>query len=173
MNTALISKINLGGGNAKMEGFANIDIMAHPNVDIVCDINKGIPLPDNSIEEIYSGHCLEHLDDTVKIMKEIYRICKNGAIVRIKVPYFKSIGAFKDPTHKQFFTERTFEYFDADKLKNQAVPDYGLGLNFKTEKIGYIWSEKWIRYLPFKKIFFLKHFWNIARTIYYELRTVK
>ncbi|MCD4761498.1 methyltransferase domain-containing protein [bacterium] len=168
-----ITKINLGGGTQKIEDFTNIDILNLPNVDIVHNINKCIPLPDNSIEEIYSSHCLEHLDDTIHIMKEIYRVCKPNAIVKIKVPYFKSIGAFKDPTHKQFFTEKTFDYFDHEKIKNQELPDYKLKVNFKVEKVAYLWSASWLRYLPFKKAFFLKHFWNIVRSIYYELRVIK
>lgn len=156
-----------------MEGYANIDVLDLPNVDIVYDLTKGIPLPDNSVNEVYSAHFLEHLEDTVAIMKEIYRVCVPGALVRIKVPYFKSIGAFKDPTHKSFFTEKTFDYFDKDHLLNNELPEYNLGVNFKVEKISYIWSSPLLRYLPGKKHFFIKFFWNIARSIYYELRVVK
>lgn len=168
-----IIKLNLGGGNEKKEGFINIDIIPFPEVDIVHDLNKGIPLPDNSVIEIYSNHTMEHLDNTIAIMQEIYRVCKNNALVRTKVPYFKSIGAFKDPTHKQFFTEKTFEYFDPVISKQKDLPDYKLGVNFKTEKIAYVWSSEFIRFLPFKKRFFLKYFWNIARSIYFELRVIK
>ncbi len=173
MEHPVISKVNLGGGNTKIEGFTNIDILALPEVDIVCDISKGIPLPDHTVEELYTAHFLEHLSDTVHIMSEIYRICAPNALVKIKVPYFKSIGAFKDPTHKSFFTEKTFDYFNKEMTNGQQLPDYQLGVNFKVEKIGYIWSAPWIRYLPAKKIFFLKHFWNIARTMYVELRVIK
>ena len=165
-------KINLGGGKEKIEGFTNIDIIKYPEVDITADLNKGIPLPDNSVEEIWSSHCLEHLNDTIFIMQEIYRVCRNNAIVKIKVPYFKSIGAFKDPTHKRFFTEKTFDYFSKGKLKN-LLPDYQLDVDFRVEKIAYLWSSKWLRFLPFKKAFFLKYFWNIARSIYFELRVIK
>jgi SAM-dependent methyltransferase len=173
MNTDLANKVNLGGGNDKISGYFNIDILQMPNVDLVCDINEGIPLPDNSVAEIITNHCLEHLDDTVHIMQEIYRICSHGAIVKIKVPYFKSVGAFKDPTHKQFFTEKTFEYFDRSYIISGTLPEYQLPVNFITEKIAYVWSKPWMRYLPFKQSFFLKYFWNIARTIYFELRVVK
>jgi len=166
-------KINLGSSDRTKEGFLNLDILAMKGVDIVCDLNEGIPLKDNSVTEIYASHILEHLDDTIKIMEEIYRVCKNGALVKIKVPYFKSIGAFKDPAHRRFFTEETFYYFNTEERKKRALPDYRNRANFKIIKIAYLWSSPWLRFLPFKKCFFMKHFWNIVRTIYFELRVIK
>jgi len=166
-------KLNLGSSDRIIPGFLNVDILPKPGVDIVCDLNKGIPLPDNSVEEVYAGHILEHLDDVIKIMEEIYRVCKKGAIVKIKVPYFKSIGAFKDPTHKKFFTEETFYYFSKKERKKRGLPDYSIKANFEIIKISYLWSSTWLRFLPFKKCFFMKYFWNIVRTLYIELKTVK
>jgi len=165
--------LNLGGGNTKMEGYLNLDILNLPNVDIVFDIKKGIPLKDNSVKKIYSSHFIEHIPDTVKLIEEMYRVCQPNALIQIKTPYFKSDGAFKDPTHVSFFAEKTFEYFDKTNLANKNLPDYQTKANLKIEKINYIWSYKWVRFLPFKKCFFLKHFWNIARTIYVELRVIK
>jgi len=165
-------KINLGGGNTKKKGFINIDVINFENVDIVHDITKGIPLEDSSVEEIYSSHFVEHVPDLISLMNEIYRVCKNNALVKIKAPYFKSIGAFKDPTHKIFITEKTFEYFDKEKM-GTSLPEYNISTNFKILKISYLWSNKIIRFLPFKKTFFLKYFWNIARSIYIELKVVK
>ena len=163
-------KLNLGGGKQKKEGYINIDIVTLPSVDIVHDLNNGIPFEDDTVDEVYSQHFLEHLPDTVKIMEEIYRVCKKDALVRIKVPYFKSIGAFKDPTHVSFFTERTFEYFDPTKIGE--LPEYNIKANFRTLKLTYIWSNKLIRFIPFKR-FLLKYLWNIARTMYVELRVIK
>jgi len=171
--TMVTKKINLGGGNDRMPGYINIDILALPNVDIVHDLATGIPLPDGSVEEVYTTHFLEHLSDVVFMMKEIYRVCAPGALVKIKAPYFKSVGAFKDPTHKSFFTEKTFAYFNQGAVDHHELPDYNLGVNFVTEKIAYVWAAPWLRYLPGKKIFWLKYFWNIARSIYYELRVIK
>jgi SAM-dependent methyltransferase len=166
-------KLNIGSSDRTKEGFVNLDIIAKQGVDIVCDLNDGIPLKDNVVTEVYAGHVLEHVDDIVKIMEEIYRVCRAGAIIKIKVPYFKSIGAFKDPTHRRFFTEETFYYFSRDKMRERNLPDYNIRANFEILKISYIWSSPLIRFLPFKKKFFIKHFWNIARTIYFELKVLK
>lgn len=166
-------KLNLGSSDRVLPGFLNLDIQPVAGVDIVCDLNEGIPLNDNTVTEIYTAHTLEHLNDTVHIMEEIYRVCKNGAVVKIKVPYFKSIGAFKDPTHKRFFTEETFTYFDKGEQKKRGLVEYGIIANFKTIKISYLWSAQWLRFLPFKKGFFMKYFWNIVRSIYFELLVIK
>lgn len=167
-----IEKINLGGGNKRINGFKNLDILPLPNVDIVCDLNQGIPLPDNSVSEVYAGHFLEHINDTLKIIEEIYRVCSPGAKVEIKSPYFKSIGAFKDPTHVSFFTENTFDYFDQNKIEAGLIPDYQTKARFRVKKISYIWSSRCLRYVPGKK-FLMKYLWNIARTICYELEVIK
>ena len=45
-------------------------------------------------------------------MEEVNRICSKGATVKIIVPYFRSVWAFIDPTHKNFFTVDSFSYFD-------------------------------------------------------------
>ncbi len=165
-------KLNLGGGSTKIEGFLNVDILKLPEVDIVCDVTKGIPLADNTVDEIYAAHFIEHIEDTTSLMKEIYRVSKNGALIRFKMPYFKSTGAFKDPTHVSFFTEKTFEYFDKDFVENKRLPDYLLDVNFKTQKISFIWSHKVLRFIPGKK-FLMHYLWNIARTMYIELRVIK
>lgn len=166
-------KLNLGSGDKKAKKFLNIDILPLPNVDIVHDLEQGIPLHDNSVIEVHAYHILEHIPDSVKIFEEIYRVCQPGSIVKLKVPYFKSIGAFKDPTHKSFFTEKTFEYFDKSKINDGVLPEYQIKADFRVKKISYIWSSKWIRFLPYKKNFFMKYFWNIARTMYIELKVIK
>ena len=54
---------------------------------------------------------IEHLDEVVKVVEEIYRIAKNGAKVFITTSHFTSVDSFTDPTHKHFFTSSTFDYF--------------------------------------------------------------
>jgi len=164
-------RIDLGGGKKKLEGFINIDIVALPTVDIVADISKGIPLPDNSVIEVRANYSLEHIPNTARVMEEIYRVCKNGAKVIIRVPYFKSTAAFKDPTHVSFFTERTFEYFDRD-LVGKKVPEYNLKTNFKMRSLTYNYYTRGTRFIPFVGL--LRRFlWDVVKSIVVELEVVK
>mgnify|MGYP001562149018 FL=1 len=168
------NKVNLGGGSHHEEGCINIDRLPYPGVDIVADLNKGIPLADNSVDELTAFSILEHLDDTVLSMEEIYRVCKKDAKVTITVPYLKSTAAFKDPTHKRFFSERTFEYFDKSFTGNSLLPDYDLKCNLKIERISYkYYNPSGIRALLFNNRFFIRFFWDIIKTFTVELRVIK
>ena len=175
MDTAGLNnvKLNLGGGNIKMEGYINVDILPLANVDIVCDVTKGIPLGNDTVEAVWGSHFIEHIQDTVAMMEEIYRVCKKDAIVEFKLPYYLSTSAFKDPTHVKFLNERTWEYFDKRNSEKGLLPDYALKCNFRVEKISFIWYRRWYKLLPFKKSFFMPHFFNIAKTMYVKLRVVK
>jgi hypothetical protein len=50
-------------------------------------------------------------------MKELWRICKNKAKIKINVPHFASLGAYVDPTHHHFFTYYSFEVYSNESCK--------------------------------------------------------
>jgi len=110
-----MKKLNIGCGKDIKPGFVNIDIIKLPDVDKIVNLNKyPWPFKDNEFDYVFCASVLEHLEDIVKALEEIHRICKNNAIVDIIVPHFSSMGAFKDPTHKHFFTYYSFDYFTED-----------------------------------------------------------
>lgn len=74
-----------------MEGYINTDIIQLPSVDKILDLDIfPYPFEDNSIDEIYSAHVLEHVADLGKVMEEFTRICKPGAEIKVIVPYFSN-----------------------------------------------------------------------------------
>lgn len=110
-----MKKLNLGCGLDIRKGYVNADILPNPGVDIVHNLNKfPYPFPDNSFDEVYTSHVLEHLDDFVKVMDELKRICKPYARIIIRVPHFSCGVSYRDPTHKRLFSYFTFEYFTSD-----------------------------------------------------------
>jgi len=52
------------------------------------DLRRGIPFANNSVPYIYSSHFLEHLNynDSVKLMRECYRVLKKCGVLRVVVP---------------------------------------------------------------------------------------
>jgi len=77
------------------------------------DLNKfPYPFEDNTFDEVIIYHVLEHLEDVVKVMNELWRICKKDAIIDLKLPYFSGTLANTDPTYKHRFSYRTFEHFE-------------------------------------------------------------
>jgi len=97
-------KINIGAGGEKLPGFISIDIDPLVKPDIVRDIEKGLPFDDNSVDEIKCSHTLEHIHDLLFVLREFYRVCKNGAKITIIVPLMDA----SDMTHIRFFTKDTF-----------------------------------------------------------------
>ena len=112
-------KINLGSGNKKYKGFLNLDKFDVFKPDIVYDLETfPYPFKDNEIEEIKMYHILEHLGQIPEIfnniMTELYRICKNQAIIDIRVPHPRHDNYLADPTHVRPITTMTLQLYDRE-----------------------------------------------------------
>ena len=53
-----------------------------------CEITRGLPFPDATVPAIFSSHFFEHITKTEAqaLVRECYRVMKNGGIIRICVP---------------------------------------------------------------------------------------
>jgi predicted O-linked N-acetylglucosamine transferase (SPINDLY family)/glycosyltransferase involved in cell wall biosynthesis len=106
--------IDIGCGISKKNGFVGVDVCAGPGVDIVADLNQIFPFEDDSIDEIKAYDVIEHLHDRLHTMNEIWRVCKDGALIDIRVPSTDGRGAFQDPTHVSFWNINSFMYYSND-----------------------------------------------------------
>ncbi len=108
-----MKKVDFGCGTSKRKGFIGVDILPLPGVDIVHDLNKfPFPFREDEIDFVWMDQILEHVDKPLKVVEEIYRVCKSGARYYVGVPYFRSYYATIDPTHKNFFGVNWFNYFN-------------------------------------------------------------
>ena len=127
-------KLDIGCGGSKKEGYLGVDQLFLPGVDIIHDLNKfPYPFSDGLVDEIWMDQVLEHLDQPVKVIEELYRICRDGALITIGVPYFRSFYSVIDPTHKNFFSTYWFNYFDPEHPFHQKY-SYSKA-KFKVNKI--------------------------------------
>jgi glycosyltransferase involved in cell wall biosynthesis len=101
-------KVDIGGGLYPRAGYLTVD---QEGGDITCDLNDGIPLPDNSVGVINASHVLEHLRDPIKSMREIHRVLAHGGWAMIEVPSTDGRGAWQDPTHVSYWNEHSFWYY--------------------------------------------------------------
>jgi hypothetical protein len=107
--------LQLGSGKKYCVEATNIDLIASTNPDIVHNLEIfPWPLPSNQFKEVRAFDVVEHLNDIVKTLEEIHRVCVNGAVVKITVPHFSCVNAFTDPTHKHYFSSASFNYFTGD-----------------------------------------------------------
>jgi SAM-dependent methyltransferase len=105
------SILNLGCGRKRMADAVNVDLVADAGTDVVHDLNqRPWPFAADRFDQVHAYDVIEHLDDVVKTMEEIHRVCRSGALVCITVPHFSSANAFTDPTHRHYFASRSFHY---------------------------------------------------------------
>ena len=168
--------LDLGCGNKKRSGAIGVDFNERTDADIVHNLNSfPYPFDDASFDEIYLDNTLEHLDDVLGVMEEVHRICKPGGMVKVIVPYFRSIWASIDPTHKHFFTVESFAYFDPDHIICTRY-DYTLA-RFKPEKVVFNetlvnrWSKRIALKLanrwPERYEYYFSHFYPLDDISYY------
>jgi len=107
--------------------------------DLYFDLELGIPFPDNSVHEIYSNQFLEHISRSkwIFFMNEMWRVLAPGGKMHHNVPHFLSPWSPADPTHKNQFSEHSFQYFavraDGTPFVD-AFSDYGIKAQFVIDK---------------------------------------
>jgi SAM-dependent methyltransferase len=99
-------KLNLGSGYKRYPDFINVDADPNCKPDHLVNLETDIlPFPDNSVDTIIAHHILEHMGSGYfHLLKELYRVCKHGAIIDIRVPHPTHEVFLNDPTHKRPIT---------------------------------------------------------------------
>ena len=114
------TNINLGCGTNILKGWINLDCVALAGVDVVHDLNV-LPLPfeNECASEILCEDVLEHLN-YIPLLKECHHILLPGGRVRIEVPHFTSSNNYVDPTHRNMFSIKTFNFFCAETFEGKG-----------------------------------------------------
>ena len=76
------------GGEEKKEGWKILNIQQKPDVDFIGDITDLGQFDDNSIEEIYASHVVEHVvqKKVETTLKGIHRVLKDSGKFYVSVP---------------------------------------------------------------------------------------
>lgn len=130
-------RLNLGSGGTVREGFYGVDHLALPGVDIQADLNAPLDwLPDDSVDEIYSRHALEHIPNILPLMRELHRSVKPDGRLHLIVPHFSNPYFYSDLTHCHPFGLYSFFYFcdPADQPKRK-VPCFYVDYRYRVESI--------------------------------------
>jgi len=140
-------KGNFGCGLKLKDGYINLDFTKREGVDVVHNLEEfPYPFKNNTFDEIFMDNVLEHLEDTIKVMEELYRICKPNAIIEIIVPHYSSCMAFSHITHKRFFGSGTFNNFEKDHWERYSY----IKLNILQNKLIWLDCRDWFWIRPFK-----------------------
>lgn len=150
------TKIDIGCGKNKKEGFFGVDAMSFEGVDLVLSLTKrksfepgtdfyeawnnpkfeAWPWEDGSIDEIHCSHFIEHLDwkERVHFFNELNRVLSKDGFCTMILPHWNSERYYGDPTHKEPMSEFAFYYLDKEWRASNA-PHSGYTCN-----LGVTWS---------------------------------
>jgi predicted SAM-dependent methyltransferase len=80
------TRLHIGSGRERLEGWTNMDIQPLPGVDVVADVTKGLRFTE--VEAIFAEHFLEHLaiGDAVQFLLEAWRVLVPGGWLRLSTP---------------------------------------------------------------------------------------
>jgi SAM-dependent methyltransferase len=70
---------------------------------VFCDVRRGLPLPDDSVDYLYASHILEHLerDEAMALIIDARRVLKPGGVLRIVVPDFAHFVRLYEMGHRE------------------------------------------------------------------------
>jgi len=138
-------------------------------VDEYFQVSIGSPLPfqNDSLDSISGFDFLEHLNrflvdgqnDFIFFMNEAHRVLVTGGHLLLVTPAYPSPAAFQDPTHINFITEKTVDYF-----LGVAPPAAKLGYGFQGSFS--LVTQTWVG--PFSKVFD-RYTENKSRKNWFEL----
>jgi SAM-dependent methyltransferase len=120
--------LSLGCGRVKLQfpdagratEIVGVDISSRSQADLIHDLDQfPYPLESDSFDLIIMQDILEHLDDVPRVLREVHRVARDGAIVRIRTPHYSSYYAYNDPTHRRSFGVFALDGFDV--LKSPAA----------------------------------------------------
>ncbi len=109
-------KLDIGCGPRKAgDDFVGIDILPFPGVDVRLDLEQNpLPYPNNSVAFVRASHVMEHIQNLVPLLNEIWRVLKDGAVLEITVPNNPALNCWTDPGHRRRFSIYSFDLYDPD-----------------------------------------------------------
>jgi hypothetical protein len=182
-------KLNLGCGQRLLAGYVNVDKFGEP--DLRCDLEQ-FPWPwtDDSAGEVVMSHVLEHLgassDSFIRIMQELHRVCRAGALIHVTVPHPRHDTFLADPTHVRPITPLLFTLFSKTLNREWAGQGYAAtplalyhDVDFEVEASTYVLEAEYARHMSegghgeaeLQRL--LRTYNNVAAEISIRLRVIK
>lgn len=186
-------KLDLGSGSTPREGFESVDLFAAHSQHKVDLLEFPWPWEDSTVDELYCSHFLEHIpmisisrksdrksaiqekgmvDLLCRFMDEAYRVLKPSGKFTVVVPSGRSNRAFQDPTHRRFFVEESFQYFNKGwRLQNGL--DHYLGTCDFDVTVFPIVPERVLAMQPNEQARDIAGQWNSTIDLHFTLISIK
>ncbi|KKU30925.1 MAG: Methyltransferase family protein, partial [Candidatus Amesbacteria bacterium GW2011_GWC1_46_24] len=81
-------RLNLGCGDDLIPGYINIDARPQVRPDLIWNLRRPLPYPDESVSEIKAYDILEHLTlkEQENSLREMYRLLSVNGRIQIRIP---------------------------------------------------------------------------------------
>jgi len=110
-------RLDLGCDRMQIAGFVGVDFNPDVHPDVVADVQE-LPFTDNSADEIYASHVLEHLPYGNTALQEWLRVLKPGGMLTVVVPDINGVyymaryggkwGPYQLPVDERYINASTF-----------------------------------------------------------------
>lgn len=126
------TNLNIGAGSYHINGFVSLDIVTEhyqkrqnqsfQKYDIRSDL---IPYDDNSVDNIYVSHVLEHIEKkyTKKFFFEAHRVLKKGGVLRICIPDGKFLYQVSKISNSNYWSWRGIFENDEESLFQSYIQE--------------------------------------------------
>jgi SAM-dependent methyltransferase len=165
--TPELIKLDIACGKNKTAGYTGIDIVALPGVDVVHDLTTyPWPFEAGSVGQIVCNHYVEHVEDAIAFFEELYRLLAPGGTAILRAPYYTSIRAVQDPTHRRMISERLLLYFNKANRAELGMDHYPITCDFDYS-YAYVFypGNPWVTKSQEARDFAIKHYWNVVEDI--------
>lgn len=80
--------LNIGCGPNVLRGWVNLDIARGEEIDVVWDLRRGLPFPNESCSAVFGEHVIEHLskEDAEQLARDCHRVLQPGGVLRLSTP---------------------------------------------------------------------------------------
>jgi SAM-dependent methyltransferase len=184
-----VLKLDLGCGKNKQAGFHGVDSLSFNGVDTVLNLVRrgGVddaganyqltkdgyafwPWKDDSVEEVFSSHFVEHLTGTERIhfFNELGRVMKKGGKASIITPDWSHACAYGDPTHQWPPMSSWYALYLNKEWRDINAPHVGYTCDFDWAH-GASWDE-WLNSRNSEtKMFAMARYINSTRDLHISL----
>jgi predicted SAM-dependent methyltransferase len=104
------ARIELGSAHFRRDGWLSLDIV--PGADARVDLRRGLPFPDDSVEEVHAEHVFEHLEypgEIMPLLAEVHRVLVVGGMLSFSVPNFRPYASAYVGRQKTWLEERIYD----------------------------------------------------------------
>jgi O-antigen biosynthesis protein len=132
--------LDLGSYGNKRPGYIGIDQRRGEGVDVMCELPGPLPYGDGTVGVIRCMDFLEHVQDKVGLINEIYRVLAPNGMLLSMTPSTDGRGAYQDPTHVAYYNENSFWYY-TNAAYQRYVPE--ITARFQVSRLITMYPSEW------------------------------